>query len=92
MIGLAKVYECMQNIERALETVDLILETNKNDITALEHHGIYNYTLRNVDKAASAFQNILKIDQNNLNAMYQLSICYFDSKKYLLVSLYYIYI
>lgn len=76
----------MQNLEKALETVELVLSRDKNHIHALEYQGILHYKLGNLDKSESAFQHILKIEQNNLNAMNQLSICYFDRKKYLIAA------
>jgi tetratricopeptide (TPR) repeat protein len=76
----------MQNMEKALETVELVLIKDKNHIGALDYLGYLYYKLGNLDKSESAFQTILKIDQNNLNALNQLSVCYFDRKKYLIAA------
>lgn len=64
----------------------MIFEKDKNHINALQYQGDLFYKMGNLDKSEFAFQHILKIDPNNVKALNQLSVCYFDRKKYHIVS------
>ena len=78
----------MDNVEKALEIIDLVLQKEKYHIKAIKYCGQLNYKIGNLDKAMASFHLILKMDENDLDAMHQLALCYFDRKKYLIVRFY----